>query len=112
MTSLYLPFLASYWDSDAISALLRKGYLNGGHEPFCDSIMMYVIIAIPIIVKIPGTIFAQICGICCPQPKSTKISASAIIPTTAAIRHITIDFIFLEFAISFSLLTSFVFKFD
>ena len=89
--------------------LLRKGYLNGSYEPFCDSIIMYVIIAIPIIVKIAGTICDQICGICCPKPKSKKISESAIIPTTVAIRHITIDFIFLEFAISFSLLTSFCF---
>jgi hypothetical protein len=69
-------------------------------------------IAIPIIKKIPGTIFAQIWGICCPQPKSTNISESAIIPTKAVIRQITIDLIFLEFAMSFSVLTSFAFKFD
>jgi len=82
------------------------------HDSFCDSIIRYVMIAIPITTKIPGTIFSQILGIRCPKPKSTNISKSAIIPTTAAIRHIKIDFIFWEFAISFSILTSSAFKFD
>ncbi len=86
--------------------------LDVGHDPLCDSIITYAMIAIPITVKIAGTICAQIWGTCAPNPKSTNMSESAITPTAAAIRQIIIDLIFLEFAISFSLLTSFTFKFD
>ena len=86
--------------------------MDGVHDPFCDSIIMYVMIAIPIIVKIAGTICAQIWRAGSFHAKSRNISESAMIPTTVAIRQITIFLIFLEFAISFSVLTSFAFKFD
>ena len=86
--------------------------LNGIHDPFCDSIIRYAMITIPIIMKILGIICAQIWGICAPQPKSTNISKSAIIAAAVAIRQITIVFIFFEFAISFSVFTRFAFKFD
>jgi hypothetical protein len=86
--------------------------LDGGHDPFCDSIRTYAITAIPIITKIAGTICAQIWRAGSFHSKSTNINESAIIPTTAAITQITIVLIFLEFAISFSVLTSFAFKFD
>ena len=86
--------------------------LDGGHASFCDSIITYAMMAIPIIVKILGTILAQIWDVRSSHPKSPNISVSAIIPTTAAIRQVTIDLIFLEFAISFSVLTIFAFKFD
>jgi hypothetical protein len=86
--------------------------LDVSHDLFCDSIITYAMIAMPIIAKTPGTIIAQIWGICCPHPKSTNISKSATIPKTAAITQITIDLIFLEFPISFSVLTSYAFKFD
>jgi hypothetical protein len=88
------------------------GYLDGGHDVFCDSITTYAMITIPIIAKIAGTICAQIWDTCAPHPKSTNISKSAITATTAAIRQIVIDLNFLEFPITFSSITSVAFKFN
>lgn len=73
---------------------------------------MYAMTAIPIIMKMAGNICDQIWGTCAPQPKSTNINKSAIIPTMVAITEIIIDLIFLEFIILFSVLAIFAFKFD
>ena len=73
----------------------NRDSLDVGHSSFCDSIIRCAMLATPIIVKIPGTIFTQILVIHCIHPKSTNIDNRAIMPTTTAIKQVTIDLIFL-----------------